>query len=55
MQLEAMTIAGPNGKITWLDDAEVATSTPVQEYNRAWPMWRARALAQMRANRGRSS
>jgi len=51
MQLEAMTLAGPGGKITWIDDAEVAASTPVQEYNRAWPMWRARALAQIRADR----
>jgi HCOMODA/2-hydroxy-3-carboxy-muconic semialdehyde decarboxylase len=51
MQLEAMMLAGPGGKITWLDDAEVQASTPVQEYNRAWPMWRARALAQMHANR----
>jgi ribulose-5-phosphate 4-epimerase/fuculose-1-phosphate aldolase len=48
MQLEAMTIAGPGGRIAFLDDAEVRASTPVQDYGRAWPLWRARALAQMR-------
>jgi ribulose-5-phosphate 4-epimerase/fuculose-1-phosphate aldolase len=49
MQLEAMQIAGPGGKIVFLDDAEVQASVPVQDYNRAWPMWREKALAQMRA------
>jgi HCOMODA/2-hydroxy-3-carboxy-muconic semialdehyde decarboxylase len=48
MQLEAMTIAGPGGKITYLDDSEVQASVPVQDYNRAWPMWRAKALARMK-------
>jgi ribulose-5-phosphate 4-epimerase/fuculose-1-phosphate aldolase len=49
MQLEAMQIAGPGGKIVFLDDSEVQASVPVQDYNRAWPMWREKALAQMRA------
>jgi HCOMODA/2-hydroxy-3-carboxy-muconic semialdehyde decarboxylase len=49
MQLEAMTIAGPGGKITYLDEAEVRASVPVQDYGRAWPMWRARALASMKS------
>jgi len=49
MQLQAMTIAGPGGKITYFDEAEVKASTPAQDYGRAWPMWRARALAQLRA------
>jgi hypothetical protein len=44
MQLQAITLAGAAGKITYLDEAEVAASTPVQDYGRAWPMWRARAL-----------
>ncbi len=51
MQLEAMIIAGPGGKITTLDDAEVQASLPFQEYNRAWPMWREKALARMRAEK----
>ena len=45
MQLQAMAIAGPGGKIAYLDDSEVKASVPVQDYNRAWPMWRAKALA----------
>jgi ribulose-5-phosphate 4-epimerase/fuculose-1-phosphate aldolase len=45
MQLQAMTIAGPGGKIAYLDDGEVRASVPAQDYNRAWPMWRAKALA----------
>jgi hypothetical protein len=49
MQAQAMAIAGPGGKITYLDAKEVHASVPVQNYNRAWPMWRARALAQMKS------
>ena len=49
MQVQAMTIAGPGGKITYLDTKEVQASVPVQNYGRAWPMWRARALAQMKS------
>ncbi len=45
MQLQALMLAGPTGTITYLDEAEVAASTPVQDYYRAWPMWRAKALA----------
>jgi HCOMODA/2-hydroxy-3-carboxy-muconic semialdehyde decarboxylase len=49
MQLQSMALAGPNGSITYLDDGEVAASTPVQDYYRAWPMWRDKALARLRA------
>lgn len=45
MQLQAMLIAGPRGKIATLDKAEVQASVPVQDYARAWPMWRDKALA----------
>ena len=31
------------------NQAEVKASVPVQDYNRAWPMWREKALAQLRA------
>jgi HCOMODA/2-hydroxy-3-carboxy-muconic semialdehyde decarboxylase len=44
LQMQAMTLAGPGGKITYLDEAEVKASDPVQNYARAWPMWRAKAL-----------
>lgn len=44
LQMQAMTLAGPGGRITYLDEAEVRASDPVQNYARAWPMWRAKAL-----------
>ena len=31
--------------------AEVRASAPVQDYKRAWPMWREKALAQAKAQR----
>jgi ribulose-5-phosphate 4-epimerase/fuculose-1-phosphate aldolase len=48
MQLQAIAIAGPRGKITYLDKSEVRASVPMQDYNRAWPMWRAKALASLK-------
>ena len=45
MQLQAIAIAGPDGKITYLDEQEVRASIPAQDYKRAWPLWRAKALA----------
>jgi ribulose-5-phosphate 4-epimerase/fuculose-1-phosphate aldolase len=49
MQLQAIAIAGPGGKITYLDKGEVQASVPAQDYGRAWPMWRAKALAGFKA------
>jgi ribulose-5-phosphate 4-epimerase/fuculose-1-phosphate aldolase len=51
MQMQALLLA-QGGRITYLDEAEVAASMPVQDYNRAWPMWRARALEQAGKDRG---
>ena len=48
MQLQAMAIAGTGGKITYLDEQEVRAAVPGQDYNRAWPMWRANALARLK-------
>jgi HCOMODA/2-hydroxy-3-carboxy-muconic semialdehyde decarboxylase len=48
MQLQALALAGPSGAITYLDEGEVAASVPVQDYVRAWPMWRDKALASLR-------
>src|SRR6266436_4835219 len=45
MQLQAIAIAGSGGKITYLDEQEVRASVPAQDYKRAWPLWRAKALA----------
>ena len=44
LQMQAMALAGPGGKITYLDADEVKASDPVQNYARAWSMWRAKAL-----------
>jgi len=51
MQMQAMMIAGPGGRIAYIDDAEQAASVPAQEYNRAWPLWREKALAQIKAEK----
>jgi len=51
MQMQAIALAGPAGKITYLDDAEVRASVPLQDYKRAWPMWREKALAKAKAER----
>jgi HCOMODA/2-hydroxy-3-carboxy-muconic semialdehyde decarboxylase len=51
MQMQAMLLAGEKGGITYMDDAEVKASVPVQNYNRAWPMWREKALARAKADR----
>lgn len=48
MQLQAMALAGPAGSITYMDDAEVEASVRGQDYYRAWPMWREKALAGIR-------
>jgi ribulose-5-phosphate 4-epimerase/fuculose-1-phosphate aldolase len=50
MQLQANALAGPGG-ITWLDEAEVRACVPRQDYNRAWPLWREKALARARTER----
>ena len=47
LQMQAMTLAGPGGRITYLDEAEVKASDPVQNYARAWPLWRAKALGEL--------
>ena len=48
MQMQALLLSN---KITYLDAAEVKASAPVQDYKRAWPMWREKALAQAKADR----
>jgi ribulose-5-phosphate 4-epimerase/fuculose-1-phosphate aldolase len=44
MQMQAMALAGTSGSITYFDDAEVQASIARQDYYRAWPLWRAKAL-----------
>jgi HCOMODA/2-hydroxy-3-carboxy-muconic semialdehyde decarboxylase len=49
MQMQALLLAN---KVTYLDAAEVKASAPVQDYKRAWPLWREKALAKARSDRG---
>ena len=48
LQMQAMLLGD---KITYLDAGEVKASVPVQDYKRAWPMWREKALAKAKADR----
>jgi HCOMODA/2-hydroxy-3-carboxy-muconic semialdehyde decarboxylase len=49
MQMQALLLSK---RITFLDAAEVRASNPVQDYKRAWPLWREKALAKAKADRG---
>jgi HCOMODA/2-hydroxy-3-carboxy-muconic semialdehyde decarboxylase len=44
MQTQAMMLAGPGGNITYFDHAEAEAAMARQDYYRAWPLWRAKAL-----------
>ena len=48
MQMQALLLSK---RITFLDAGEVKASAPVQDYKRAWPLWRDKALARARADR----
>ena len=48
MQMQAMLLSD---KVNYLDESEVQASTPLQDYKRAWPMWREKALAKAKADR----
>src|SRR5436190_8539364 len=48
LQMQAMALSD---KITYLDAGEVKASAPVQDYKRAWPLWREKALARAKADR----
>jgi HCOMODA/2-hydroxy-3-carboxy-muconic semialdehyde decarboxylase len=48
LQMQAMALSK---KVTYLDAGEVKASVPVQDYKRAWPMWRDKALAKAKADR----
>ena len=48
MQMQALLLSK---RITFLDAAEVKASAPVQDYKRAWPLWRDKALARAKAER----
>ena len=48
MQMQALLLSR---RITYIDAAEVKASNPVQDYKRAWPLWREKALAKAKADR----
>jgi ribulose-5-phosphate 4-epimerase/fuculose-1-phosphate aldolase len=48
LQMQAMALSE---SVVYLDEAEVRASVPVQDYKRAWPMWREKALAAARTDR----
>jgi ribulose-5-phosphate 4-epimerase/fuculose-1-phosphate aldolase len=48
MQMQALALSQ---KINYLDEAEVRASMPHQDYKRAWPLWREKALARAKAER----
>ena len=48
MQMQALLLSR---RITFLDAAEVKASNPVQDYKRAWPLWRTKALERAKAER----
>jgi HCOMODA/2-hydroxy-3-carboxy-muconic semialdehyde decarboxylase len=48
MQMQALLLSK---RITFIDAAEVKASNPVQDYKRAWPLWRAKALTRAKAER----
>jgi ribulose-5-phosphate 4-epimerase/fuculose-1-phosphate aldolase len=55
LQMQAMLIAGPNGKVVYLDDKEVAATGARQAsagtWKRTWDLWCAKARAQIAAER----
>jgi ribulose-5-phosphate 4-epimerase/fuculose-1-phosphate aldolase len=52
LQMQAMTIAGAEGKITYLDDEEVQEIVARQDdkgtWKRPWQLWRARAIKMLK-------
>jgi len=51
MQMQALLLAGPGGRITYFDEAEVQASVGRQDYIRAWPLWRDKALAKLKTEK----
>ena len=48
MQLQAIQLAGTGGHITYFDDGESRASIVRQDYMRAWPLWRDKALGSLK-------
>jgi ribulose-5-phosphate 4-epimerase/fuculose-1-phosphate aldolase len=54
MQFQATVLAGPEGRILFMDDAEVAANVSWQNYERSWNLWKTRALAKLASEKGAS-
>lgn len=48
MQFQAMMLAGPKGKVVYMDASECAANVSWQNYDRSWNLWRERALKQLK-------
>ena len=52
LQLQALTLAGPDGEVRYLSsDEAAAASTTLGDYRRSWQLWRATALAEVSVER----
>jgi HCOMODA/2-hydroxy-3-carboxy-muconic semialdehyde decarboxylase len=51
MQYQAMALAGPRGYIAYMDAAEVQANVSWQNYERAWNLWKEKALRQLEQER----
>jgi HCOMODA/2-hydroxy-3-carboxy-muconic semialdehyde decarboxylase len=51
MQFQAIVLAGPRGRINFMDAKEVAANVSWQNYDRSWNLWRSRALARLKAEK----
>jgi ribulose-5-phosphate 4-epimerase/fuculose-1-phosphate aldolase len=49
MQLNARLLVGPTGQIVFMDEKEVAANVSWQNYDRAWHLWKTKALAVLEA------
>ena len=51
MQFQAMMLAGPKGKVVYMDAQECAANVSWQNYDRSWNLWRERALKQLKGSK----
>jgi HCOMODA/2-hydroxy-3-carboxy-muconic semialdehyde decarboxylase len=51
MQFQAIVLAGPRGRINFMDAKEVAANVSWQNYDRSWNLWRTRALAKLKSEK----
>jgi len=49
LQLQAMMLAGPRGRINYLDRHEVEASATLTDFSRAWNLWRRKMLERLRS------